>query len=91
MDMEVGIATGYGTGRQMGRSSSTGRSKNFLFSVLSRQVLGPTQLPIQREPAALPVVKRPEREADHSPPVSADVKNCRTIPPLPPASSCRCA
>jgi hypothetical protein len=40
------------------------------------QALGPTQLPIQWVPAALsPEVKRPGREADHSPPSSAEVKN----------------
>jgi hypothetical protein len=30
-----------------GRSSSSGRIKNFLFSTWSRPVLGPTQPPIQ--------------------------------------------
>jgi hypothetical protein len=28
-----------------------------------------------------PAVKRPEHEADHSPPSSAEVKNAGTIPP----------
>jgi hypothetical protein len=38
---------------------------------------GPTQLPIQWVPGALSLgVKRPEREADHSPPSSAEVKEC---------------
>jgi hypothetical protein len=38
--------------------------------------LGPTQLPIQWVPGALSLeVKRPVREADHSPPSSAEVKN----------------
>jgi hypothetical protein len=37
--------------------------------------LGPTQPPIQRVPGALSMgVKRPGREADHSPPSSAEVK-----------------
>jgi hypothetical protein len=31
---------------------------------------------------AVPGVKRPGREADHSPPSSAEVKNGETIPPL---------
>jgi hypothetical protein len=30
-----------------------------------------------------PGVKRPMREADHSPPTSAEVKNDGAIPPLP--------
>jgi hypothetical protein len=52
-----------------------GRVKNFLFSTSSRQVLGPTQSPIQWVPGALsPGVKRPGRETDHSLPTSAEVK-----------------
>jgi hypothetical protein len=58
-----------------GRSSSTGRIKNFLFSTSSRQALGPTQLPIQWVPETLsPGVKRLGHEADHSPRTSAEVK-----------------
>jgi hypothetical protein len=71
----VGIATGYGLDDGGGRSSSPGKAKNFLFSTASRPVLGPTQPPIQwvREPFP-PGVKRLWREADHSPPTSAEVK-----------------
>jgi hypothetical protein len=44
----------------------------FLFITASRTVLGPTQPPIQWVPGAPPLgVKRPGREADHSPPSSA--------------------
>jgi len=52
---------------------------------VSRSALGPTQPPIQRAKGALSLdVKRPVREADHSPPSSAEVKNAwRYIPPLP--------
>jgi hypothetical protein len=47
----------------------------FLFSTSSRTVLGPTQSPIQWVPGALSLgVKWPGREADHSPPSSAEVK-----------------
>jgi hypothetical protein len=47
----------------------------FLFTIASRTALGPTQPPIQWVPGALSlVVKRPGREADHSPPSSAEVK-----------------
>jgi hypothetical protein len=63
------------TGRPSGRSSSPGNIKNFLFFTSSRTALGPTQPPIQCLPRALsPGVKRPGREADHSPPTSAELK-----------------
>jgi hypothetical protein len=48
----------------------------FFFTTASRTALGPTQHPIQRVPGSLSLgVKRPWREADHSPPSSAEVKN----------------
>jgi hypothetical protein len=48
----------------------------FLFTTASRTALGPTQPPIQSVPWVFSVrVKRPGREADHSPPSSAEVKN----------------
>jgi hypothetical protein len=47
----------------------------FLFTTASRMALGPTQPPIQWLPGSLFLgVKRPGREADHSPPSSAEVK-----------------
>jgi hypothetical protein len=47
----------------------------FLFDTMSRPALGPTQTAIQWVPGALSLgVKHPGREADHSPPPSADVK-----------------
>jgi hypothetical protein len=49
----------------------------FLFDTMSRPALGLTQSPIQWVPGALSLeVKRPGREADHSPPYSAEVKEC---------------
>jgi len=43
---------------------------------VSRTVLAPTQPPIQWVPGGLSLqVKRPGREADHSPPSSAEVNN----------------
>jgi hypothetical protein len=48
----------------------------FLFTTASRKALGPTQPPIQWVPGDLFLgVKRPGREADHSPPSSTEVKN----------------
>jgi hypothetical protein len=48
----------------------------FLFTTVSRMALGPTQPPIQWVSGAPSLaVKRPGREADHSPPSSAEVKN----------------
>jgi hypothetical protein len=71
-------------GRPKGRSSSPGRGKNFLFSSSSRPVLGPTQPTIQWILGALsPGVKRPGREADHSPP-SPEVKNTCIYTSTPP-------
>jgi hypothetical protein len=49
----------------------------FLFNAASRRALGPTQPPIQWVPGAPSLgVKRPDREADHSFPSSAEVKEC---------------
>jgi hypothetical protein len=73
-DSAVGIATGYELDDRGVRVSSPGSGKNFLFCISSRQVLWPTQPYIQRVERALSLgVKRPGREADHSPPTSAEV------------------
>jgi hypothetical protein len=48
----------------------------FLFPTASRPALETTHLPIQKVPGALsPAVKRLGREAGHSPPSSAEVKD----------------
>jgi hypothetical protein len=71
-DSILGIATGWTT---KGLMLSSGRVKNFLFSMSSWLALGSTQPPIQWAPGALsPGIKRPGREADHSPPASDEVK-----------------
>jgi hypothetical protein len=55
----------------------------FLFSKGSRPVLRPTQPPIQWVPgASSPGIKRQKRQADHSSPSSAMIKNYGAIPPL---------
>jgi hypothetical protein len=57
----------------------------FLFTTASRLALGLTQPPIQWAPGVLPLgVKRPGREADYSPPSSADVKNAWNYTSTPP-------
>jgi hypothetical protein len=61
--------------------------ESFLYSAVSIPALGPTQPPIQR----VPEVKRPGREADHSPPSNAEVENGGAIRPLPYTSSWSCA
>jgi hypothetical protein len=49
----------------------------FFLTTASRTVLGPTQPPLQWVLGALTLgVKRPGREADHSPPSSAEVEEC---------------
>jgi hypothetical protein len=49
----------------------------FLFATASGQALGPTQLHIQWVPGAITMeVKRPGRDADHSPQSGANDKKC---------------
>jgi hypothetical protein len=53
------------------------RRKNFPLASVSRQALGPSQPPVQWVPGG-PFVgtkARPGRDADHSPPSSAEVEN----------------
>jgi hypothetical protein len=72
-DNVVGIATGYGMDdRGVGVGVPVGSR---IFSMSSRPALGPTRPPIQWVPGTLsPGIKRQGREADHSPPTSAEVK-----------------
>jgi hypothetical protein len=65
-------------GRPRGRSSSPSRATIFVLFLSSSQALGPAQPPIQCVPRALShEVKRPGRDADRSPPISAEFKNTR--------------
>jgi hypothetical protein len=67
MDWTIGVL-GFNSWRGLGI---------FLFTAASRMALGPTQSPIQWVAGALSLgVKRPRREADHSPPSRAEVKEC---------------
>jgi hypothetical protein len=64
---------GWITGVQFSAEAMMG---SFLFDSASRTALGPTQPPIQWVPGALSMgVKWSGREADHSPPSSAEVKS----------------
>jgi hypothetical protein len=57
----------------------------FIFATAFRPALEPTQSPILWAPGALTLeVKRPGREADHSPPSSAEVKNAWVYTTTPP-------
>jgi hypothetical protein len=57
----------------------------FFFTTASRPALGPTQSRIQWVPGGPFLgVKRPGREADHSLPSNADVKNAWSYTSTPP-------
>jgi hypothetical protein len=67
----------WATGRIFGvlRFDSRRRLGIFLFTTAARTTLGSTKSDIRWVPGALSLgVKRPEREADHSPATSAEVK-----------------
>jgi hypothetical protein len=57
----------------------------FLFTTASRPARGSTQPPIQWVPGALSLgLKRPWREADHSPPSNTEIKNPWSYTSIPP-------
>jgi hypothetical protein len=73
-DSPADIATVYGWTTE-GSLFESRRMKNCLSSMSSSPAPGSTQPLIQWVPGATsPGVKRQEREADHSPPVSVEVK-----------------
>jgi hypothetical protein len=74
-DSSVSIALGYRLDDQGSRVRFPEGSGNSSLHPVSRMVLGPTQPPIQWVPGDLSLgVKRLRREADHSPPSRAKVK-----------------
>jgi hypothetical protein len=76
-DSSVGIALGYGLDDRGSRLDSRWGLEIFLFTTAFRTALVPTQPPTQWVAGALSLgVKRPGYEADHSPPSSAEVKEC---------------
>jgi hypothetical protein len=85
--LRAGLAQWYSTGLGAGWLGFESRQGLgiFLFASASRPALGPTQPPIQWISGALSlVIKRPGREADHSPPSSAEVKNAWGYTSTPP-------
>jgi hypothetical protein len=65
-------------------SSGPGRVKNFHFSISSRPALGSIQPPIKWVPGLFPGIKRQGREADHSPPTTAEIKKMWIYTSTPP-------
>jgi hypothetical protein len=69
-DSVVGIATRYGLEDQRFRVRVSVGSRNISYLKSSTPALGSTQSPVQWVPG----LQRSEREVDHSPPTSAEVK-----------------
>jgi hypothetical protein len=86
IDSSVGIALGYGLDDRGSRVRFPAGAGNFsLGTTESRTALGPTQPPIQWVPGALSLgVKRPGREADHSPHLVPRLKNEWSYTSTPP-------
>jgi hypothetical protein len=80
-DNSVGMVTGYGMDRQ---GSTLGRVKRF-FSSPQRpdRLWGAPSLLSSGYRGRFSGCKRPEREADDSPPSSSEIKNGGAVPPLP--------
>jgi hypothetical protein len=81
----VSIATSNGLDDRGSRVRFPAEAGSFSPQHRVQNGFGPTQLPIQWVPGAVSLgVKWPEREADHSPPSSAESQRMRgAIPPLP--------
>jgi hypothetical protein len=76
-DSSVGIALGYGLDDRGSRVRFPTEAVNFSLHHRVQNGSGPTQPSIQWVPGALSLgVKRPGREADHSPPYIAEVREC---------------
>jgi hypothetical protein len=75
LDSVVGIATGCGLdGRGVGVRVQVGQDFSPLHVIHTRSGAHPASYPMGSG-GSFPEVKRPGREADHSPPTSAEVKN----------------
>jgi hypothetical protein len=74
-DSSVGIALGYGLDNRGSRVRFTAGAGNFSLHHRVQNSSEAHPAPIQWVPGALPLeVKRPGREADHSPPSNTEVK-----------------
>jgi hypothetical protein len=84
-DSSVGIALGYGLDERGSGVRFPAGAGNFSLHHRVQNGSGAHQPPIQWVPGALSLgVKRPRREADHSPPSSAEVKNAWSYTSTPP-------
>jgi hypothetical protein len=80
----VGIAIGYGLDDRGGRGSSPGRVKNFHFSISTGSGVHPASYTMGIGGSFFGGgCKVAGREADHSPPTSAEVKKTWTYTPTP--------
>jgi hypothetical protein len=83
------IATRLRAGRQRNQGSVPSKSRRFFSSSQSHIGLGPTHLPLQFVPWTLSLVlKRKEREADHTPQSNAKIKLGEIIFSHPPPPIC---
>jgi hypothetical protein len=73
-DSSLGVVLDYGLAYRGSRVRFPAALGIFLFTTVSRTAVGPTHPPIQWVPGLSLGVKRPGREADYSPPSSAEVK-----------------
>jgi hypothetical protein len=79
-DLSISQMLGYGLDDRGSRVRFPAGLGIFLFTTASGTARGPTQPSIQWVPGALSLrVKRPGREANHSPSSSAEVKECVEI------------
>jgi hypothetical protein len=84
-DSSVGIALGYELDDRGSRVPFAVGAGNFSLNHRVQNGLGPTQPLIQWVPGAISLgVKRPGREADHSPPSSAEIKHAWSYTSTPP-------
>jgi hypothetical protein len=80
----VGKVLGYGLDDRDSRVRFPAGAGNFSLPHRAQNGSGGLPAPIQWVPGALSLgVKRPGREADRSPPSSAEVKECVELYPLP--------